>query len=288
MICLDPQYSGLLHSIMHVLQSAETWLDNSLSLEALIAVPAIFVALLVPITFFLMERNDLYGFDKNVILSRIILAKVSIPLTLLVSIVLPLKVSILSVLLTITLLIVIIVVLTRTYKWMTSVELLKYKTTYKQDMRLKFIGSIKDDVEKVDTWNLILNDENLLEKNQRGLVNEFIKAVKSVNDSKYRYSKSNLLALMSRNIRKIDFSDIQSYEDLVVFSIEYFKLVRDARAKNKQSKDGKERIPYPSHYQKELAINLLRIALDKKISDIFDHIFFTAIKKYVAKDTINE
>lgn len=128
----------------------ESWLDANLShVEALIAIPALFVALLVPIAFFLMERQDLYGFDKNVILDKIILVKVSIPLVFLASITLLLNVSLLLMALTLCLGVAVVFVLVRVYKWMASIEVLKHKTTYKQDMRLRYIRGIKNETEKV-------------------------------------------------------------------------------------------------------------------------------------------
>lgn len=90
--------------------NTERWLEANISQEALIAVPALFVALLVPIAFFLMERQDLYGFDKNVILDKILLARVSIPLVFLVSVTLLFNVTTLSVILTASLLLVIVIV----------------------------------------------------------------------------------------------------------------------------------------------------------------------------------
>lgn len=278
----------MINTTLNIILGIEEWLGGNIYHEALIAIPAIFVALLVPIAFFLMERQDLYGFDKNVILDKIILARVSIPLVFLVSIALLFNISALSVALTFLLMIVVAFVLIRVYKWTVSIEELRYKTTYKQDMRLKFIRGIKNDTEKVDTWAIILNDEKLLEKNQRGFIAEFLVAVKSLKDGKNRYPKSNLIGLMSRNIGKIDFADIQSYEDLVAYSIEYFQQMRVARAKNKQVTDETNRVAYPPHYQRELSLNLLKIALDKKINDIFDYIYFSAIQKYVAKDDVDE
>lgn len=266
----------------------ESWMDVHIAHDALIAIPALFVALLIPITFFLMERRDLYGFDKNVILDKIIISRISIPLVIFASIALVFDSSILAALLCTLLLIAVAIVLTRVYKWMTAVEVLKHKTTYKQDMRLKFIRSIKNETEKVDTWAIILNDENLMEKNQRGIVNEFIVAVKSLKDGNNRYPRSNLLALMSRSVAKIDFSDVNSYEDLVTFSITYFADMRNARNTNKATKKKDNRVSYPSHYQMELALNLLKLALDKNINDIFDYLYFNSVKKYVARSDVDE
>lgn len=271
-----------------MLTDINTWIGANVSHEALIAVPALFVALLVPIAFFLMERQDLYGFDKNVILDKIILAKLSIPLVMLCSILLVFNVPILTAAATSGLIIVIGIVLLRVYKWMASIEVLKYKTTYKQDMRLKFIRGIKNETEKVDTWAIILNDEKLLEKNQRGLVNEFVTAVSKMKDGKNSYPKSNLTGLMARNIRKIDFTDIQSFERLVEYSIQYFQERRNAREKNKQAKSKDDRASYPSHYQMELAYNLLRIALEKDTNDIFDYLYFNTVKKYTAEQDVDE
>lgn len=280
--------SAWAQSALDFMLGTERWLDSNISHDALIAIPALFVALLVPIAFFLMERQDLYGFDKNVILDKIILARISIPLVFLVSITLLFNITTLSVLLAALLLYVVIVVLIRVYKWMVSIEVLKYKTTYKQDMRLRFIRGIKNTTEKVDTWTIILNDEKLMEKNQRGLVAEFIVAVKSLKDGKNSYPRTNLLGLMSHNVNKIDFTDIESYESLVEYSIEYFPETRRVRTQRKQATNTDELDSYPPYTQRELALNLLKIALDKKISDIFDHIYFTAIKKYTEKDDVDE
>jgi hypothetical protein len=280
--------NGQIQSLINSLQNIETWLDKNISLDGLIAVPALFVALLVPIAFFLMERQDQFAFDRNVILSKIILVRVSIPLILLVSVSLLFNISTLSVVLSFLLMVVVILVLIRVYKWMVSIEVLKYKTTYKQKMRLKFIRTIKNDTEKVDIWAIILNDEELKEKNQRGLVSEFLTTVKSLEDGKNRYPKSNLLSLMSSNVKKIDFSDINSYEDLVTYAIEYFQQTRDARTKNKIVDDKKKRVAYPSHYQRELALNLLKIALGKKINDVFAYLYFSAIKKHLEKKDVSE
>ena len=289
-ICkLDVSFLGAwIGAILGFVLSVEKWLDGNVSHEALIAIPALFVALLVPIAFFLMERQDLYGFDKNVILDKIIIARLSIPLVFLVSITLLFGSTTLSVLFSTLLLAVVAVVLFRVYKWMVSIEVLKYKTTYKQDMRLRFIRDIKNVTERVDTWAIILNDEKLMEKNQRGLVEEFIVAVKNLKDNKNSYAKTNLLGLMSRNINKIDFTDIQSYENLATYSIEYFPERRRVRAQRKQVTDTDSVDSYPPYTQRELALNLLKIALDKKISNIFDHIYFTAIKKYTEKDDVDE
>ena len=286
---LDVSFLGAwIGAILGFVLSVEKWLDANVSHEALIAIPALFVALLVPIAFFLMERQDLYGFDKNVILDKIIIARLSIPLVFLVSVTLLFGITTLSVLFSTLLLAVVAVVLFRVYKWMVSIEVLKHKTTYKQDMRLRFIRGIKNVTEKVDTWAIILNDEKLMEKNQRGLTAEFIVAVTSMKDGKNSYPRTNLLGLMSRNINKIDFTDIQSYESLVEYSIEYFPERRRVRTQRKQATDANGIDSYPPYTQRELALNLLKIALDKKISDIFDHIYFTSIKKYTTKDGVDE
>lgn len=120
------------------------------------------------------------------------------------------------------------------------------------------------------------------------MVEEYIVAVKTLHDGNGHYPKSNLLGLMNRNVRKIDFTDIQSYEDIVAYSIGYFPERRNVRASRKQSTDKASLQEYPSYNQRELALNLLRIALDKKGGDIYDHIYFTAIKQFVANDEVDE
>ena len=273
---------------MHFVSGIDKWLNANVSHEALIAIPALFVALLVPIAFFLMERDDLYGFDKNVILEKIIWAKVSIPLVFVTSILLLFNVSILSVLISAVLMAVVAVVLWRVYRWMTSIELNKFQTTYKQELRLQFIDSIKDITQKVDIWAMILNDENLLEKNQRGLVERFLKTVRHMRGGDSNISKTNLLMLMARNVEKIDFADPKSYENLVAYAIEYFQQRRDTRAKNQQKTKDEDRDPYPPYSQRELALNLLKIALSGNNNSLYDFLYFTSIKKYIAQDDVDE
>lgn len=264
----------------------EQWLGDSMSYDALIAIPALFVALLIPIAFFLMERQDLYGFDKNVILDKIILARISIPLVFLVSVVLVLKMKILSILFVMLLLCVAMCVLIRVYKWTASVEAMKYKTTYRQHMRLRFLRNIKSATTKVDIWTIILNDEELMEKNQRGLVSEFIEAANELSDSGDGYFRTNLLGLMNRNLSKIDFTDITSYESLVEYSVGYFSKRAEGDTQSGQA-DRSHKTP-ARRVRWGLARNLLRIALDTKNNIVCDGIYFDAIKKYIKKEGINE
>lgn len=274
--------------VMQFVLHIDNWLATNISLAALIAIPALFVALLIPIAFFLMGRDDLYGFDNNVILEKIILVKVSIPLVFVTSIFLLFNTTILSVLSTVVLMIIVGMVLWRVYRWTTSLELNKFQTTYKQELRLQFICGIKNITQKVDLWAMILNDEKLLEKNQRGLVALFLATVRNMDGGDSNIPKTNLLMLMARNIERIDFADPKSYEDLVAYAIEYYQQRQNTYAKNKQAKANNENTdPYPPYSQRELALNLLKIALGGNTRSLYDFLYFNTIKKYISQPDVN-
>ena len=159
------------------------WLNANISTSAIIALVAIVVALLIPIVFFIMDKNDSYNFDKNVILDKIFRFKCLIPIILATSLLAFFEsLIILTLLSSVGLLIVSSRVFYCSYKWLRTTET-KYNSTYRQEKRIEYLKSIKSHKkELLEVWNLIFYDEKFLEKNQTGLIDVFLETTQKYED----------------------------------------------------------------------------------------------------------
>jgi hypothetical protein len=248
------------------------------------------VALLVPITFFMLER-DLFAFDKNVILDKILIYKVSMPIILASTIALFFsKIPLLSVVACLAVVVITSVILIRSYKWLCAYEQTKYKKTYRQQKRLEYIESISPDENKIEIWALILNDEELLEKNQLGLMEAYINATSDTMDESGKYAKTQLLSLLNRNFNKIDFSNPSVYILLTEFALGYYKIEQDYRSQSKPSKKNIDQVlNVPPWEQQELVMNLMRRAINtERRHDILSHFFFSEVKKFSLRIDVDE
>ena len=275
-----------LKSFLNLLPDIEVFLDNNISEAALIAIPAISVAIILPIVVFLADKNNSeYPFDKNVIFKKILDYKILMGIILVTSIVLLLDIKILSLICTGVILVETAVVLFRAYKWFCSYEEIKYKMTYRQSMRIQFLESLNDVDEILETWNLILSDEDLYSKNQVGLVATFIKTSEILPDTVDNWSKSTYLRFFSQNIEKINFNDVKVFEKTVQFAGDYY---RQEQQRN-NSKD-----TFPPYELKNIFLKLLHIAIDRDDhSRVMDYVFFNEVEKMskglgVDRDEFNE
>lgn len=257
------------------LLKSENRLD-SISLNQYVPiVVTVIIAIMIPVAIFLMERKELYGFDRRVILDKVVLGKVFVPLLLITPIISFVGVSLITAIVSFSLLLVTFVVLKRSYSWMSSYETGTSGPTYRQGLRLKFLGAIKNSGDIVDVWTLILNDKDLREKDQAGFVEKFIyvlNALKKNGVPEDKRHKHTLLALFNHNLDKVDLADYNIYESLVSYSIYGFSLNRSNRFVNPPER-------YWEYEQERLARNLLEIALTNE--DLYSYIYFTEISKRI-------
>ncbi len=249
------------------------WLAEQISESALIAVPAITVAILLPLAIFLADKSETrYSFDKNVIFRKVLLFKIFIPTILVVSGLLLFNCKILSLLGVVVLLIESAAILTRTYRWFCAYDEPRNGKNYRQNLRLGFLDGIKSKDELLTTWELILSDENLSQKNQTGLVEAFIRAVQRIEDDDCKSATSTLLRQMNANLEKINFYNIEVFCNLVRFAGDYYQQECAFRENNDR--------PVPPYGLRELLIQLLHMSLEEKgQAHVLQYFFFNELDK---------
>ena len=252
-------------NLTNAISSLELFLDKYVSESILIAVPSISIAIIFPVAIFLAERDALFAFDKNVIFRRIFCYKMLVPMLLTDIVALLFNFKILSVVCSILIIAETGVISYRAYKWICSYEKMQIKMTYRQKMRIQYLGSLKDNGEILETWNLIFSDKELINKNQFGLVELFIRTFDMVSQSKNTWHKSILLRSLCQNLDKINFNNIKVYQQLVVFSGNYYCLEQQRRERNY--------CEFPPYELKEIFLKLLHMALEN--SDCFAAMHFT-------------
>ncbi|MDR1124049.1 MAG: hypothetical protein LBL61_05620, partial [Elusimicrobiota bacterium] len=256
------------------------------SQAGLIAVPAIIVMLLIPIVLFIMNKPNLYSFDKNILLDDIFMCKFLLPSIIIVSGLLCFSSSITFILpfqlLGITILLFrALIILYKTNKWFRSAEetindpILSAKTeitTYKQSLRIKYLENIKSYSEKEDVWIDTLNDENFSKKNQQGLIEIFIRDIKEIKrEGEFSDDLESLLLLLNNNFDKINL-DSKLFKKLAEYSINYYDDLQKYEENQKY---------FPHSNQKKIFIKLLKKAITE--GRFFRGIFFNVVAEFAKK-----
>lgn len=186
-------YIGL---VPQFFENIESFFAN-ISTSALIAIPAIAVALLLPLAFFLIENSGAYPFDRKLIIKDIIYFE---PLSFLViaeSVLLCLADThiVFKMLAIITdgfLVVIMISVIRHSYQWLCSSDDKTITTSFRQSLRMQYLKSITNINELYETWMQILKDHdtsgeknkqspaNSLPKNQTGLVDALVYALRQL------------------------------------------------------------------------------------------------------------
>lgn len=262
-------------SVYLLLSEIKDLLNCHLSEAGLVAIPAISVAMLLPIAIFLAEKNSdpMYSFDKNVIFRKIFHYKFFISVILINSFVLLFDIKILSLFCAIMTLIITGMLLMRAYKWFCSYEETNYKMTFRQMLRIQFLSSLNDVDEILETWNMILADKELSEKNQNGLIDVFIETSNKLPETLDDFSRSTLLRMLSQNIDKINFNNIKTFKTLLIYSEEYYRQEKSYR---------EDYGTLPITELKSIFMWLLRFAIsdNNDYSKTYKYAFFDEIERF--------
>jgi len=228
-----------------------------------------------------MDKNDAYGFDKNVVLTSILQYKKLIFLILATSILslLP-ALRFIAAISCLPLLMVTTQVLMDSYKWLTSFEELKQKKTFRQQRRLDYLNNLATNEEKLEVWSIILSDEKLSERNQLGLINAYTRTARSLEEDE-NWSLASFTSMMSQNIDKINLYYPDEIEDLTVFGLEYFKKYKEYRETIEKSI-----YSYPPHAQLEIYNKLLLKALSKDKRNILKYTFFKTVEEFANENDL--
>ncbi|MEQ6111492.1 hypothetical protein [Enterococcus faecalis] len=250
---------------------------DSLSLDALIAVSAAMLTLLIPVAIFLIEgtgrsdeNEDSFYWDKMVIFSQVIKPKLTYFSLLLITVPLifwnssntPCKFIILILIVFGN--VIMFSILKSSYSWLISKNL--KKGSFREHKRLEFLTKLSKNTEmssesKVETWETIWQ-ANKIDMNSSKLIEVFISYYSDVEyDSKYK-----LLHVFSENL-KIDFENKDKVQEFVYSQINQYN---DAEAGMKAVIE-------------DLILNYLRISVQKKY---LREAYFDVFNKFF--DDVNE
>lgn len=254
---------------------------DSLSLDALIAVSAAMLTLLIPVAIFLIEgtgtnkdNEDSFSWDKMVIFSQVIKPKLTYFSLILITV--PLIFWNSSNILCKFIILILIVfgnvimfsILKSSYSWIISKNL--KKGSFRELKRLEFLTNLSKNTEmssesKVETWETIWK-ANKIDMNSSKLIEVFIRYYSTVEyDSKYK-----LLYVFSENL-KIDFENKDNVQEFVYSQINQY---------NEAEGEMKNAI-------KNLFLNYMRISVQE---DYLRYSFFETLDRFFseADDSIVE
>ena len=258
---------------------------QGIPMDALIAIPAISVALLIPLATFLTDnKNNKYIIDKTVIIKKVLLLRWYVTAIITNSIILLLNNNLLSLVSTALTVTITVIVINRSYKWFCSYDELEYGMTFNQKLRIDYLNSISNKREAFEAWSLLLNDEKLSEKNQVGLFKCYQNTYNNLFDADFDDNSSvdlfHFLNILNKNIDKIDLSNPNTFQDMVVFSLGYYRQKYEYEQEHKR---------IPIHQLNELFKNLFLESQNKdKNHLILDYIFFDTIDNYAKSSYIPE
>ena len=228
---------------------------EGVSESALIAIPAISVAIIFPIVFFLAEKGAEFDIDKNVIFRKILGYKELTISLLASSIVLVFDIKALSILANVLVIFFTTRALYLSYHWICAYDEQYNILSFRQKLRLGYLQSLENRREIFENWSLILSDKKLGQKNQAGLISVFIETYNKLGNTIDDWSGSEFINILSKNIEKINFYDKESYEELLRFSLKFYELKQE-RKNNKEI--------FPPFELHDLFIKVMRCSLEEK------------------------
>ncbi|MCT9928085.1 hypothetical protein MZO26_00260 (plasmid) [Enterococcus faecalis] len=208
---------------------------DSLSLDALIAVSAAMLTLLIPVAIFLIEgtnndNEDSFAWNRMVIFSQIIKPKstyfsmilITVPLIFWNSSNTPCKIIIL--LLIVLGNVIMFSILKSSYFWIISKN--QKNENFRERVRLKFLNELSENKEmsiksKVETWQTIWKSEKV-DMDSCKIIEAFENFYTSVKDD----VKYQLLHVFSENL-KIDFENKDKVQEFVYFQINQYNHVEN-------------------------------------------------------------
>ncbi len=232
---------------------------ESVSGDALVAIPGAAIAILLPLAIFLVEREK-YPFDKRVIFEKIIWFNsfIFIIVADVVCLVFTGRLFLmLSLILSAVVIVMMIATTIRTFKWVCSFDDTSSLNSYQQEKRLKYLNTLKNEAEIMQTWHLIFASNEIEELNQHGLMDSLLVSIKKIekNDDDEKMALSMLLDEFSDNLNKFRFAR-RDFDEIVKYALGYYRYEVDSRKKDMNI--------IPPYGMKKLLWNLFAIATADK------------------------
>lgn len=281
--------SSSIHIVLYRMYGIDFNILNQIMMQidisALIAIPAISVALLLPIVLLLLNReNQAYAFDNKIILEQVFRYKTFVFLLLLTSALLCFHCN------TIVKTVIIVnealliyldfQIAERTYKWF-CVNDKNGKKTFRQAMRLKYLDSLEDPNEIYEAWQSVFSGK-FKNKNHIGLIESYIRSFSKLNSSKYGkidyIRNASFINLLIKNLPNIKYNDFEQYRLLVSFSLSFARSEASDSARSEADLS-------MCRNQRELFVAMLKLVL-KYPENYFRYAFFSEVDKTAKRMSI--
>lgn len=244
----------------------------------------ILAAILIPIIIALINEKDAFSIDRALIFREIIMKNNVIYWIIGTAVLLVIDttfVRIMAILSAIVSTLLTIHVIYLALHWLYGREE-KSGNTYQQRLRLKYLYGLQRYVEIYEAWFGIIEDKDISQKNQFGLIDSYLQKYKDMilpkqKDKISQSQKQQYLYLLGKadNFNNIAYYDLDTFSKIVTFSVGYY--IEKQRAK--------EIIDHPPYSQKMIFVNAMKAALShNKDNSCIDYIFFSEVNKYVTKE----
>lgn len=266
-----------------VWSSLDSFLNRTVSLEALIGMAALLVAVLIPLAIFMIDSrtDNAFSWDKAVILSKILNAPRLLASLFLLSAPLLFWKSaaevkpIILVLYTIGVFFL-VQSMVKAYKWL-KVSEKGYFHTYRTRMRIEYLRTLKEgDMRAI--WSLTWSDtKGRALVDDRQLVNEFVTQLENMKDK--AGAGSIMLREFMAYIDQLDISDPEVYEKVLRLSMKWANhLIHD------NTKDDENNPMQFRHTARRLFYNLETRSLN---DSFISFLFYKTVKEYITETKAN-
>lgn len=192
----------------------------------------VIVTILIPFAIFLADKSErAFPFDKELILKRLFKCRWLMALIIASFVALLLNCKILNFMTFVGLVIYFCVTSVCSYRWFCSRNGDNNELTYRQRIRLAYLKSLKGNGKILETWSMLLLNEDFSKLNQTGTINVLLDTLemlfKNAQDGSEedRETLDDLTTVLLRSIDKIHFVPREIFEKTVRFSILYFEQI---------------------------------------------------------------
>lgn len=262
--------------------SVDLFLDERMPIEVLIAIPALLVAVFVPIAIFMVDSKDnAFVWDKAVIFRKVLKSE-KLFLGIIIFIFVPIfwKFGQIRALLLLPLfwsITVLLLAIVESYKWLIIIEAKDHnQESYRTKKREEYLKTLDDEQKQIIwplTWKLNRSSRGVVD--ERKLVKIFIENMESMQSP-----DASILSNFIVNLEQVNLMDPVIHEDLIKFSL-----------KNAGYLTTEEPLTYmPNAFDfKETVRGLYFAIVEKDLNSNFGfYSLFNHTRKYIKENNINE
>lgn len=254
--------------------STDFFLNKSIPIGALIAIPALLIAVFVPITIFMMDKKDnVFAWDKAVIFKNVLQAR-KIFIGIIAFTIIPVlwgwgEIKVILLFPFVWFIVVIFLAVIESYKWLVVIETPgQSNENYRTNKRKEFLATLSDQQKQIIwplTWGLDKSTRGLID--ERELINIFVKNMESTKEL-----NANVLRSFINNLDQVNIVDPIVHQALINFSMKNAKNLV-AHIEDEDT----ERLDF-GFTARDLYFELLKRDLE---NDFGLYLFFSHTRKYL-------